>query len=207
MDATDDELREVLEKRRELTYRRSGIPARFLGAESEEAHGLFLAISSGEAMGAYVCGAIGTGKTYLAMALAREWVDDGRTALVTSPADLLSSVRDTFGTKASEREAVSAYVDVGLLVIDDVDKVPAASSWGVETLFRVVDARYLAMSPTVVTTNLVPNQLVTTLGAACGNPSVAQALVSRLHDGTVRVKMSGSDRRSWANAGETEKKG
>ncbi len=97
-------------------------------------------------------GPSGTGKTYLAAAIANERVQIGNAVLFITANDLLDHLRGGF-----DDDAELGFVDLfdqvreaELLVLDDLPARPA-SPWGQERLFQLLAARHAQRLPTVVT--------------------------------------------------------
>ena len=80
-----------------------------------------------------------------------------------------------------------------LLVIDDFGKEPP-TDWALSQLFRVVNARYEALKPVVVTTQFSRPALIERLSKN-GDEQTAVAIVSRLFEMCRKVELAGSDRR------------
>ena len=96
----------------------------------------------------------GTGKTHLACALLTSAIGRHHSALFTSVARLVRAVRDTWrgGSQCTESEMIARFVDIDLLVIDEVG-VQAKSDNERNILFAVINGRYEAVRPTVIISN------------------------------------------------------
>jgi len=102
-------------------------------------------------------GNYGTGKTHAAIAVGREWVLAGRlpVAYYHVPA-LIQRFRDAIGDEHLEPPH-AADLD-GMVILDDLG-AEAATPYAAEIADRIVDQRYGAGLPTVITTNLSTEQL------------------------------------------------
>jgi DNA replication protein DnaC len=101
-----------------------------------------------------LCGNPGTGKTHLACALVAEAQRNGYSALFTSVAKAVRSIRETWGAPGkTERQAIEAYASVDLLVVDEIG-VQSGTANEQNLLFAVLNDRYESMRPTVLISNL-----------------------------------------------------
>lgn len=139
-----------------------------------------------------LAGNTGTGKTWLCWAALRAAVEglaaSGRRVMwraVTHP-DLNASQR--VKADGSHNTALHDFMAAELLMLDDLG-AGKNTDWTEDTLYRLVDYRWSHNLPTIYSTNLVPKQLVDTVG---------ERVVSRLGD-AVRVQIVGGDRR-WVKA-------
>jgi DNA replication protein DnaC len=102
-------------------------------------------------------------------------------------ADALVNMRLEFGSPIFEKSATNALLDgrsyPGLLVLDDLGR-ERVSDWTGEVIYALVNARYEAMLPTVVTSNLTPKELAESPYWPC---------VSRLAEDGALIKLDGKD--------------
>ena len=99
-------------------------------------------------------GGNGCGKTHLAMAIARQRLQEGETVLVQVVPDLLDYLRATFAptSKVPYSELFGRMREADLLVLDDLG-AQQNTAWANEKLFQLLNYRYNAHLPTVLTTN------------------------------------------------------
>ena len=99
-------------------------------------------------------GAYGCGKTHLAAAIATARTEAGQPALFMVVPDLLDHLRATFGPNSdvSYDELFEQLRSTPLLILDDFG-AHNSSSWAQEKLFQLLNHRYNAQLPTVITTN------------------------------------------------------
>ena len=95
----------------------------------------------------------GSGKTHLGAAIANHRVRTGQPALFITAADLLDHLRATFSPDSNVRydKRFAELKTAPLLVLDDLS-LATATSWAKEKLMQLIDYRYVAALPTVVTT-------------------------------------------------------
>ena len=113
-------------------------------------------------------GAMGTGKTTLACAVAGEVAEMGYTAKYAKMPEIGCLIRDSWRRDApkSSTEIVADLIAPDLLVLDEVG-VQQGSQDDVLLVHRIIDGRYEAMRPTVITSNLDMDGLTRSLGGRC----------------------------------------
>lgn len=192
---------EEAEQKREEQHRRAnllkevGITRRYEGAEVFDPRCAQYLRDFGECAGngLYIYGEVGTGKTSLANALAREFAFAGYKVILTTTIGMLETIQDTYGKEASSLLACHGYGECDVLVLDDFGK-ESASAWSVMTIFQIVNMRYESMLPTIVTTQYSPFELNKRLGRS-GEKESAAAIVSRLRGTMQVVHLTGPDKR------------
>jgi DNA replication protein DnaC len=100
-------------------------------------------------------GPCGSGKTHLAAAIANDTIRVRRLkSLFMIVPDLLDHLREAFNPKSEVTydERFETIRSVPLLVLDDLG-TENATTWAREKLFQIVNHRYNAQLPTVITTN------------------------------------------------------
>lgn len=104
-------------------------------------------------------GTYGSGKTHLAAAIANEAVNHNIPTLFITPSDLLDRLRSGYNSSEMNfEERFEEIRNVRLLVIDDFG-TQNITSWGQEKLFQLFNYRYINKLPTVVTTNLILDEI------------------------------------------------
>jgi DNA replication protein DnaC len=100
-------------------------------------------------------GSPGTGKTHLAAAIANERRAAGGTAYFITAPDLLDYLRSAYApdSKVSYDKVFEGVRAAPLLVLDDLG-AHSSTPWAEEKLFQILNYRYNAALPTVITTNL-----------------------------------------------------
>ncbi|MBK8046988.1 MAG: ATP-binding protein [Anaerolineales bacterium] len=108
-----------------------------------------------------LAGENGCGKTHLAAAIANSFVRETRTDVmfVVVP-DLLDHLRAAFSPQASTSydRRFDEIRRAPLLVLDDLG-TESATPWAREKLFQLLNYRYSALLPTVITTSAQPKQI------------------------------------------------
>jgi DNA replication protein DnaC len=113
----------------------------------------------------------GCGKTHLAVAIVKERLALGERVLFQTVPDLLDYLRSAFNPKAEEvyDQLFARLREIDLLVLDDLG-AEQSTSWANEKLFQLLNHRYNAMLPTVITSNRLYLE------------GIDERIKSRLHD-------------------------
>jgi DNA replication protein DnaC len=143
----------------EQTFDTFSARASELAAEEREnlrrAVGLALIFAEAPTGWLVLTGAFGCGKTHLAAAIANRQIAAGRaTPMFVVVPDLLDHLRATFSpTSQTTLDKVFEQVrSAPLLVLDDLG-TESATPWAKEKLFQLLNHRYAARLPTVITTS------------------------------------------------------
>jgi DNA replication protein DnaC len=131
--------------------------------------------------GIWFVGAVGTGKTTLAMLVSKSAIEAGRSVAIYSLPRLLGVLRESMTSEAGMLRLVDDLSRVDLLHLDDLG-AERATEWVLEQLYAIVNARYEEQRSLVITTNLEPDQLAEQLGPRivsriwemCGDPVLMQ---------------------------------
>lgn len=119
------------------------------------------AIARGQSVVFY--GSKGTGKTHLCCAIVTRALADGHSAMFLSASKIFRRIRDTWGRAAAQTESdvITALAAVDLLCIDEVQGTnDQERAW----LFDVINDRYEAGRPTMLSTNLDLKSLTAAIG-------------------------------------------
>jgi DNA replication protein DnaC len=119
-------------------------------------------------------GPSGCGKTHLAAAVANRQIELGNEVFFTVVPDLLDHLRATFapGSDVTYDELFEGVRNTPLLVLDDLG-TQSETSWAQEKMFQVLNHRFNAELPTVITTNHAISELDARLKARLTDKSVA----------------------------------
>lgn len=140
-----------------------------------------------EGKGLLLYGAVGTGKTYAACEVANALIDKGYSALVTNFARILNTLQSTF----ERQEYIDSFNRFPLLVIDDLG-IERSSEFAKEQVYNVIDSRYRACLPMIITTNLSIEKIK--------NPDVIEngRIYDRILERCFPVQVDGGSRRRKA---------
>lgn len=112
-------------------------------AYAQEPHGWLL-----------LTGTFGCGKTHLAAAIANARLNSGQSALFLLVPDLLDHLRAAYNpnNETSYDDLFEQVRNTPLLILDDLG-TQSSTPWAQEKLFQLLNHRYNAQLPTVITTN------------------------------------------------------
>lgn len=108
-----------------------------------------------QGQGLLLFGDVGTGKTFLAIAAANALIEQGYSVLVTNFAQLCNVASGLFGEKQQFYNYLNKFA---LLVIDDL-AAERKTEYMNEIVYNVIDSRYRAGLPMIITTNLTSDEL------------------------------------------------
>lgn len=97
----------------------------------------------------------GTGKTHLACGIGNALVAQGRSVLFVDVYEAMDMLKEQVFhfKKCSEREAIRAFSEVDLLILDEVG-AQLGSDWEKLALFKIMQERYKECLPTIIISNL-----------------------------------------------------
>ncbi len=136
--------------------------------------------------GLLLCGQVGTGKSFLAAAIANELISRGTPCLMTNFSRIISRISEKFGGDQKYLDDLNRF---DLLIIDDLG-AERDSDFTWEKVMNVIDARYRAGLPIIITTNLGPKDF------ADRGDIRRQRVFSRLKEMCICLEIKGEDRRS-----------
>lgn len=173
---------------------RAGVPEAFRSVPPDCSRNALL--GAAEPRGVWVSGTVGTGKTRQACAWLLGWLsahDDGAAAFVTE-ADMLGRLHGAMarGSATDPDALLAAWELADLLVLDDVGQ-GRPGQWDASQVFRLVDARWRAMRPTIFTSNLTLPEWGQRLAQV--SEGTARAVVSRVAGSCDQLVCGGMDRR------------
>lgn len=111
----------------------------------------------------------GTGKNHLAVAITKQVLGQGFTALHATAYEIVCRIRETWGRRQpgdqTEQDVTRTLGEVDLLVIDEVGRQYGTEGEQIH-LFHVIDHRYRLLKPTIVISNKAPEEIRAYLGDA-----------------------------------------
>lgn len=184
-----------------------GEPPRGIPRRQQEARDVLPALATWSpvadaALGVYLHGLVGRGKSYQAAALLkRAWMQWARhhghppTFRWWHVGKLLDRMRQSYGGKGATPDWMDELYHVDLLVLDDLG-AEKVSDWTRETLTLVISERYDNGRVTIITSNFALGALAARLTPPGDEDDpVGQRIASRIAESCVRVEVEGPDRR------------
>lgn len=158
-------------------------------------------------LGLLFTGANGIGKTHLGVAVLRELAEaKGVRGQFWDFHELMREIRASYNpdVRMTESDVLDPIIETDILVLDDLGAWKM-TDWMNDTLFHILNQRYVHQRPSIITTNFEDRDAseIRRLDAAGGDPLDREYLVerignrlrSRLMEMCVLVKMKGTDHR------------
>jgi DNA replication protein DnaC len=122
-------------------------------------------------------GVNGCGKTHLAAAIANYQLEHGKPVLFVVVPDLLDHLRSTFSpdSKISYDEFFEQIKETPLLILDDFGE-QSATPWAQEKLYQLINYRYNARLPMVVTSCLSLEEIEPRISSRMVDPRISLVL-------------------------------
>ena len=122
-------------------------------------------------------GASGSGKTHLAAAITNHCIQSLKRTFFMVVPDLLDHLRATFGPNSAVTydELFDQVRNVPILILDDLG-VQRSSPWASEKLFQILNHRFNAQLPTVITTNVDIDRLDENLKTRLTDPQLSKVI-------------------------------
>lgn len=141
--------------------------------------------------GLLMIGNPGTGKTFFANCIANDIQKTGYTVLSFNLSGYFRKVQETYqkDSRLTEDVLLQAVTETDLLFIDDLGS-EKITEWGHEKLYNLIDTRYKAAKPIIITTNFNFKELKGVL---------QDKLIDRLKEMTTAVIFDGESKREKKN--------
>lgn len=174
---------EIMTARIPLLYREATLPAIPAGAMAAK---WLHQYRNGVRNPLAILGPTGTGKTWVALALARSLlVEDSTPVMFITAPDLLAELRPSGVIEHAGLE-LAQFKTTPILVIDDLG-TEKLTTWGEEQFYRLANARAADRLPMIVTSNNTGPELRARYG---------DRIIGRMFGGATLIVMDGPDRRA-----------
>lgn len=139
--------------------------------------------------GLYIWGPPGGGKTHIACALAKKFLESYINVMFFNTGDFLEKLREEYNKSNSDDESTSLFREVmdfkGILFFDDIG-AEKANEWTRERLYLIINKKYEDMTPMIFTSNCDLEILSARMG---------DRITSRISGMTTRIMINEGDRR------------
>ena len=205
MESQEEEWKKEMEDRKNnpsLYMAKGGIKQRYLSATLD---GIKLPpriiktaeqFIAGKIDGLFLTGVIGSGKTYLACAIARELVIQGKSVRFKSAPELFEDIRASFNGRGSEYEIIDRLSKTKYLIIDDAG-AEKSSDFTLDRLYLIIDHRYSDELPTIITSNLSLNDIKNRIHDRLASriSEMCETIVMPNKDLRLELKVKGGDKK------------
>lgn len=141
-------------------------------------------------MGLVFCGERGAGKTFLSACIANDLLKRGFSVEMTNITRIAQAVDSTFEGRAAE---IKRLMQLDLLILDDLG-TERGTEYMMEHAFNIIDGRYKANKPMVISTNVTFDEMSTETDLVRGR------IYDRIIEKCFPVEMSGNRRLNIAVA-------
>lgn len=132
-------------------------------------------------------GTVGSGKTYLAEAIANELIETLLLRVkIRNFAQIINDLQRG-GYDFNKNEYIRGLVSIPLLILDDLG-IERDTSYAKEQVYEIVNSRYLEKKPTIFTTNLSMNKI-----SNCEEGIEYQRIYSRILEMCIPVRVLETD--------------
>ena len=197
-----------LQKSIERNFRLSQIPAKYIGKTFEDyvtdksnidALNAAKEFAKNLQHGLILHGKPGRGKTFLAAITAQEVLKQGKSAIFGDVPSMLEDLRSNYSKNNDNRleEQMKALAKADLVVLDDIG-TEKPTEWAVNRLYLVVNDRYNANKPLIVTSNYTSKEIAERLNKPTDAKSAGvtgDRIVSRIMEMCEVFSIRGEDRR------------
>ena len=135
-------------------------------------------------------GETGSGKTSMAMAVAKEALRERKSVAIFDGPELLSRIASTYDDAVAESylKVIERLATVDLLILEDL-AVAKQNEWRLEQLYTVVNRRYEDQRAMLVTADVAsPAQLADHVGRRTASRIIEACEVLPFHDGDHRIR-------------------
>jgi DNA replication protein DnaC len=181
--------------------RQAGVPPKYVpcsfenfktGRSFEKAFNLCQGYVGDPSSSLFIYGSYGTGKTHMAVAIARELLLQGRKVVFTSVPRLLFEIRKAFQEDTRETEAVyvEKYSSCEFLVLDDFG-LEKATEWARQTMDYIIYQRDNLLKPVVITSNLSLDEIARKIDGRIASRIAGMGRIIQFNGPDFRLKRKG----------------
>ncbi|SDH15096.1 ATP-binding protein [Desulfosporosinus hippei] len=130
-------------------------------------------------LGLLFTGPVGSGKTYLAAAIANELMEHNLKVLFLIVPDLLDELRATYKSDLNELDLLDSARSIPILILDDLG-AHNYTEWTRNRLYSIINYRLNEQLPTVITSNLSLDEMEDFLGLRTTSRIIQSSRIFRL---------------------------
>ncbi|WP_407308843.1 ATP-binding protein [Desulfosporosinus sp. SB140] len=131
------------------------------------------------ALGLMFSGPVGSGKTFLAAAIANELMEAQHQVLFLVVPDLLDELRATFKSDVNEFDLLDTARSIPILILDDLG-AHNYTDWTRNRLYSIINYRMNEQLPTIITSNLSLEEMEEYLGVRTTSRIIQSTRIFRL---------------------------
>lgn len=131
------------------------------------------------ALGIMFTGPVGSGKTFLAAAIANELMESQHQVLFLVVPDLLDELRATFKSEVNEFDLLDTARTIPILILDDLG-AHNYTDWTRNRLYSIINYRMNEQLPTIITSNLTLEEMEEYLGVRTTSRIIQATRIFRL---------------------------
>ncbi|HVJ48606.1 ATP-binding protein [Desulfitobacterium sp.] len=131
-------------------------------------------------LGLLFTGPVGSGKTFLAAAIANALMEKDKQVLFLVVPDLLDELRATYKSEANELDLLDTAREIPILILDDLG-AHNYTEWTRNRLYSIINSRLNEELPTVITSNLSLEEMEEHLGARTTSRLIQACRIFRLN--------------------------
>lgn len=130
-------------------------------------------------LGILFTGPVGSGKTFLAAAIANELMEDDLQVLFLVVPDLLDELRATYKSEINEMDLLDSARTIPFLILDDLG-AHNYTDWTRNRIYSIINYRMNELLPTIITSNLSLEEMEDYIGARTTSRIIQSSRVFRL---------------------------
>lgn len=148
-------------------------------------------------VGFFICGLVGTGKTYLASCITNHFAKEGKKVAAVNMPKLSADLRNNFDVKGYKEDIISKMKKAYILVLDDIGAENVTAGVRDDVLFTVLDYRMLNNKKTIFTSNCKAEDLKVKLANTYNveDNDRAERIYERIRVMTKEIVLKGESRR------------
>lgn len=141
--------------------------------------------------GIYLYGAVGTGKTHICWAIKNHLEKNKSYVTLWNVVDLIQEIKRDFDREPSDKKRPELYLEnyeyQNLVILDDIG-AEKTTDFVTETLYRIINQRYIHQLPTIFTSNYSVGELAERIGDRSTSRIVEMCKIVELTCGDRRLQ-------------------